>query len=169
MQGPGLKSSSTSRSRIYTRSETTEYVYRSHPSGVGGGTVAATTKGEYKYKQSDEGKLVKDLSGSHAGMFGGEVDQSGDLLQGATQHVIKEGDQVTHEVKGTTDPSIFIDKAGLQKPSLLQNTPFDVKASAGQLPGTLDSAIKDFQCLCDFKGDPLKRREMKAIGAAKGQ
>jgi hypothetical protein len=154
---------------MYTRTETTEYVYRSHPSGLAGGTVAATNRGEYKYKRSEEGKVVKDLSGSHAGVFGGEVDQSGQLLQGSTQHVIKEGDQITHEVKGTADPSVFLEKLGLQKPHLLKETPFDVKSSIGQLPNTLDSALEDFECLCDFKGDPLKRRELKALGAAKGQ
>lgn len=164
----GLKPTSSSRSRRYTRTETTEYVYR--PSAVGGATVAATTRGDYNYKQSEEGKLVKDLSGSHAGMFGAELDQTGELLQGSTQHVIQEGDQITHEVKGTADPSVYLEKLGLQKPSLLKQSPFDVKASTGQLPTSLDSALKDFQCLCDFHGDPLKRRDpLKALSASKGQ
>ena len=151
-----LRSSDETKHRSYTRTEETKYVWRAGANG--GGTVGATTSGNFKYKNLEGGKVVAEQSGSHAGMFGGEVDSAGKLLHGSTQHVIKDGDHLRQEVKGSSDPSLFVEKVGLRKPQILHDTPFDTSTSQGPLTGTLTEALNDFKCLCHFKGDPFLRK-----------
>ena len=165
---PALKSKSESRHRSYTRTEESRCVYMANPSG-GGGTVGATNTGSFSFKVSDGGKPLVEKSGSHAGMLGGEVDAGGKLVKGASQRIIRDGDQMKQEIRGEADPSVFIEKVGLNKPQVLKDQPFGV-AAATKLPlkPTMNEALDDFRCVCDFKADPLTQRT-QPLSALKGQ
>ena len=163
-----LKTASTDRSCFYTRSESTEYVYQAHPSAAGG-TVGATTSANFSCKNYDGGLVTSHQEGSHAGIFGGEVDHKGNLLQGSTHNVLKEGKTLREELKGSADPSIFVEKVGLQKPYLLRSVQFDAKKSSGTLSNTLDRALDDFERVGSrFEKDPLQRVTQREITAGKG-
>jgi hypothetical protein len=168
MSIPALRSKSESRHRTYTRTEESRYVYMAKPNGEGG-TIGATNTGSFSFKAGDGGKPPVEKSGSHAGMLGGEVDAAGNLIKGATQHIIRDGDQMRQEIRGDADPSIFIEKVGLNKPQVLKDQPFGV-ASATKLPlkPTMNEALDEFRCVCDFKADPLTQRT-QGLSALKGQ
>lgn len=161
-----LKSKSESRHRSYTRTEENRYVYVANPTGQGG-TVGATQAGSFSFKASEGGKPPVEKSGTHAGMMGGEVDASGNIIKGSSQHVLCEGDKLQQEIRGESDPSIFVEKVGLKKPEALRSKPFDLNAPKLPMKKTLNDALDEFKCTCDFKGDPLTLKH--PLSALKGQ
>ena len=163
---PALKAKSETKHRSYTRTEESRYVYLANPGGEGG-TVGATNVGSFSFRSSEGGHPPTEKSGSHAGMFGGEVDSSGNIMKGATQHIVREGDQMKQDIKGDTDPSEFIRRVGLKKPEILKNQPFDKTAIKQNLKPTMTEVLDDFRCDCEFTGDPLTHRT--PLSAVKGQ
>jgi len=155
-----------SRHRSYTRTEESRYVFKANPGGVGG-TVAATNSGCFSFEASEGGKPPVEQTGSHAGILGGEVDAAGKLVKGSSQHLIREGDQFKQEIRGEADPSLFVEQAGLKKPEILKTHPFDPSAPKQPMKSTMNEALDEFRCLCDFKDDPMSRRA--DLSALKGQ
>ena len=129
--------------------------------------MAATHAGSFSLKASEGGKPPVEKSGTHAGMMGGEVDASGQMIKGSSQLLIREGDKVEQELRGDSDPSIFVDKVGLKKPEALRSKPFDLTAPKLPMKKTLHDALDEFSCSHDFKGDPLIMKH--PLSALKGQ
>jgi hypothetical protein len=144
-------SAGTSNSN-YTRTEKSHYVYKLHPDGKGA-TVASTIEGSYENRFPAGKQENQPQTGKVAGIFGGEVDQHGNLTQGGYQKILTEdGKEKVVDYRGSVDPTIFAEKVGLKKPSDLES--FDLKKATMKLDMDTDELVDDLLSNT-FTADPI--------------